>query len=147
VSEEGVRFVRNTLIKQLEEGSVMLPDGENGELVEVPLSKLGISHPVVITRNPIRSISYDSTADSPEAATANMNMRMQAEMQPEVARAPVIGPGGRKEELPPLPDPPWKLRRYDFIVQFAWKPTPKTERKNGKPADDASLDDTASVNP
>jgi hypothetical protein len=23
----------------------------------------------------------------------------------------------------------WKLRRYDFIVQFAWKPTARSARK------------------
>lgn len=146
ISEEGERFLRQTLLKELEEGSVMLPDGDNGELVEVPFSKLGISHPVVITSNPIREATYDANASTVEEATANANMlRSQAEGMLPVAPRPVAGVVRPGEEVPPLPDPPWKLRRYDFIVQFAWVPTPKTVRKNGKPAADAGLEGTAAL--
>ncbi|MEX2169607.1 MAG: type IV pilus assembly protein PilM [Pirellulales bacterium] len=148
ISEEGERFLRNTLLTELEEGSVMLPDGDNGELVEVPLSKLGISYPVVITSYPIRTVSYDPNASTVEEASTNANLlRSEAEGLTGFGNRVAQVPGRARpgEEVPPLPDPPWKLRRYDFIVQFVWVPTPKTVRKNGKPAADPALEGTAGL--
>ena len=42
-NDEGKEFIENTFFKALEEGTVQLPDGPNGELVEVPIAKLGIA--------------------------------------------------------------------------------------------------------
>ena len=57
---EGQPFLQNTFIKQLEEGSVQLPDGPNGELVDVLITDLGISHPVVVTQNKIYEVHIRS---------------------------------------------------------------------------------------
>ena len=56
-NDEGKEFIENTFFKALEEGTIQLPDGPNGELVEVPITKLGIQCPVVTTENPIVSTS------------------------------------------------------------------------------------------
>ena len=47
-SNEAGQFVNNTLIKNLKEGSVELPDGENDALIKVPMADLGISHPWLV---------------------------------------------------------------------------------------------------
>ena len=54
IQNESKRFVDNTLIKKLEEGSVELPDGPNGELIKVSFADLGISHPWVMHESKIR---------------------------------------------------------------------------------------------
>ena len=49
VGDEGEKFVTNTFLKNFETGKVKLPDGPNGELIEVPIADLGIKYPVVMT--------------------------------------------------------------------------------------------------
>ena len=126
-NDEGERFVRKTLIKNLLEQTVMLPDGDNGELVEVTMQELGITFPVIVTALPIMDVTYDPEAESEENAGR-----------------PVGGGGGYElggfegafgaESGDPEVDPEeklWKLRRYDFVIQFVWKPTPRNVRKDG----------------
>ncbi len=89
---EMAQFVNNTLIKNLEEGYVELPDGENDELVQVPLSDVGISHPWVFA--------------GPKLTDE------------------IIHPDQGVMDASPI-----ELKRYDFVVQFCWRLTPKTERR------------------
>lgn len=131
-NNESELFVRKTLISNLVSGKVDLPDGPNGETVPINIRDLGIDFPVVVTKWPIASVNYD-----PEAAS-----------QDDVARSSGggdglfdsrgggggFGPGGLggglgaanpglvKREL-------WKLRRYDFIVQFVWQPRTRSMRQ------------------
>jgi type IV pilus assembly protein PilM len=98
---EGRNFVLNTLCRELQVGNVELPDGENGALIQVPISALGISHPVIITSNRAVEQSYSAAAQD-ELANTN-------------------APGG-------APQPTWTLNRYDFTVQFVWKPVPRSTR-------------------
>jgi type IV pilus assembly protein PilM len=128
-NDEGKEFIENTFIKQLEEGSIQLPDGPGGELIEVPIAKLGVQCPVVTTENPIIDVNY-----FPEAIGGEAGMMKQS-----------VGADGQ-----PLPPKLWKLRRYDFTVQFYWKPTPRTARQNppaaaegGEPGDMAAVGDGA----
>ncbi|MEM8865324.1 MAG: type IV pilus assembly protein PilM [Planctomycetota bacterium] len=137
LDDEGARFVRKTLIKNLLQKTVMLPDGQGGELVEVPLSKLGVSYPVLVTSLPIFETTYDPNAQDDES-----NQGGARRARPAVSR--FGGPGARggaegaeAEQEPEL----WKLRRYDFIVQFVWKPTPRTVRINGDAAGEAETYD------
>ena len=50
------------------------------------------------------------------------------------------GIDGEEGEMPEM----WELRRYDFIVQFVWKPTPRKVRNGEAEADDGmdAMDDS-----
>lgn len=142
---EGESFVRETLIQNLEEGSILLPEGENGEMVEVTFEELGIDYPLVVTRSPIVEVTYDPEAEE-EGGTG-------------LGRTGFAGRGGgrgggfesEEEGIGPargigpaaVPEGPelWKLRRYDFIVQFTWQPTPRHQRQaNREGGGEESLD-------
>ncbi|MEM6330700.1 MAG: type IV pilus assembly protein PilM [Planctomycetota bacterium] len=155
LDNEGAQFVNKTLIKNLLEASVLLPDGENGELVEVPLTKLQISHPVLVTGLPILPELYDPEAE-PSAdgaggiAGGGMGMGGAMGMGGGMGMGGMgmgggiggggLGLGGAADGDGDAAEPrkPWRLRRYDFVVQFVWKPTPRNERN--KPADAAGQD-------
>ncbi|MGD9634215.1 MAG: type IV pilus assembly protein PilM [Pirellulales bacterium] len=130
--EEGKLFIEKTFFKNLEEGSVELPDGPNGELVDVPYTKLGISAPVVITENPIIDVTY-----LPDAVGGEGGRTM--------APMPVAGGRGGETAGPVIKE--WPLRRYDFTIQFYWTPTPRSARlappaaPGGEPGDTAALGD------
>lgn len=131
--DEGARFVRKTLIKNLLEGTVMLPDGEGGEMVEVPLAELGIAYPVLMTRLPILEVTYDPNASPMDESGVGVTSN-------SFRRGGIDEMGLEGEESAPEL---WNLRRYDFIIQFVWKPTPKSVRTGeAVPAEgDASLDE------
>jgi type IV pilus assembly protein PilM len=105
LDNEGGKFVNNTIVTNLEEGSVQLPDGPNGEMVDVPFKELGISFPVLVTSNRILTVPY--TPDSTGADATG-------------ERSAPAGPGIKSEN--------WRLRQYDFVVQFVWQPNPRTQR-------------------
>jgi hypothetical protein len=138
-NDEGKEFIENSFFKALEEGTVALPDGPNGELVDVPIAKLGIQFPVVTTQNPIVSVTY-----LPEAIggdTSGRSMRSpRMEGREGLSRGGVGGDGTMSE--PKI----WKLRRYDFTIQFFWKETPRSARQE-KPAGETGDEaiDTAAV--
>ena len=113
------RFVNNTLIKSLEEGSVELPDGENGELIPVLLRDVGISHPWVVAESQL----VDVTIDPEVGMLDNSSSRRYGggEGYGEF--------GGRGEEEEEEKRELIKLKRYDFVVQFCWIPTTKSTRK------------------
>ncbi|MCA9232011.1 MAG: type IV pilus assembly protein PilM [Planctomycetales bacterium] len=117
---QSAKFLSNTLIKALEEGSVELPDGENGEMIQVSFADLGISHPWVAYSGKL----WDEILD-PEADLAGNGMGARQ-----------FGRPGRPAELAAeggaVAEPESKLielKRYDFIVQFCWQPRTRAERK------------------
>jgi type IV pilus assembly protein PilM len=135
---EGKEFVDNTLVEQLENGTVMLPDGPNGEMMEVSMEELGISYPIVITKNPIYEVQY-----TPQTLS-EMEMTRRRSMGVEDTRGSTRGTRGRpraarnaEEEI--KPPEVWTLREYDFVVQFVWQPMPRSERiaKRQAPEDGA----------
>jgi type IV pilus assembly protein PilM len=132
-NNEGKEFIERTFFKKLEEGSVELPDGPNGELVEVTYKELGIQAPVVITENPIIDVDY-----FPEAIDGEPNRTAAAPMP--MARG---GRGVASEE--PVGPKIWKLRRYDFTIQFYWTPTPRTARLAPSASGDGEAGDTAAL--
>lgn len=132
-TDEGEQFVRRTLIKEILEGTIQLRDGENGEMIDVPLTDLGIAYPVVVTKLPVKTYTYDPNADSSESAGrmggmgGGMGMEMGMGMGMEAGGLGTTGAADDGFEQPER----WELRRYDFIIQFIWKPTPRNVRLNG----------------
>ena len=115
-SNEGREFIEHTLFHELEEGKVQLPDGEGGALVEVPIKDLGISYPVVITQPRIRTVNFDPEAIGSDASSS-------------VGR-PAMMSRGRNDAAADQPERKlWKLRRYDFVIQFCWQPKTRTQRR------------------
>ncbi len=137
-NDEGKEFVENTFIKSLEDGSIQLPDGPNGALIDVPIAKLGIQSAVVTTENPIIDVSY-----FPDAVGDGSGGQM-------MSRAPAMSGRGAADDGMPEAPKVWKLRRYDFTIQFYWKPTPRTARQEqpaategGESIDTVSVGDSA----
>jgi type IV pilus assembly protein PilM len=125
---EGLQFVQNTFFKNLKEGTVELPDGENGQMKQVPIKDLGISHPVVVTVNRIEDRTYQKgSADESDNEGRGAGSR-------RFATGGVTGaqPGSAPEILP--------LRQYDFVIQFCWRPQPRSQRgeKKDQPPDVAA---------
>jgi len=133
-NDEGKEFIENTFFKALDEGSVGLPDGPNNQLVEVSIQKLGIQFPVVTTENPIISVAY-----LPEATDDGSGNQRMGGMQVMAGRGAV--PAG---EAVPAGPKVWRLRRYDFTIQFLWKQTPRSARQE-KPAAAAESESTVSA--
>jgi type IV pilus assembly protein PilM len=137
VGDEGEKFVRNTLIKNLELGKVKLPDGPDGKLIEVPISDLGIKYPVVVTS--LKTNPVTLYPDTPDATGAPASSRT---IGPE-GRQPGGAAGQTAEQKG------FKLRKYRFVVQFVWQPQPRGKRlekmaqKNGAAPSTASADTTA----
>jgi type IV pilus assembly protein PilM len=133
---EGGQFVLNTLIKNLETGTVKLPDGENGALVDVPIADLGIELPTLVTREKTNTVEYlGESVDLTAGAVPNIPVAAPA--------SPELGPGG----VPGGPAPPktFKLRRYRFIVQFSWQPKPRGKRLEKMAQQKGAAPSTAAV--
>jgi type IV pilus assembly protein PilM len=109
-NKEGAGFVRDTLIKNLEEGTVMLA-GPDGREQEVKISKLGVSHPLLVETERIRPEEIDDPNAPPPAAP------------------PVRAVGGVAQRNQAVDQRPKKtVQRFDFVLQFAWKPTTFEQR-------------------
>jgi type IV pilus assembly protein PilM len=136
-SNEGREFIEHTLFHELEEGTVQLPDGDGGALVDVPIKDLGISFPVVITQPKIRTVTFlpdEINADAPNRGGRAIATREER------------GPRGRNEGAADQPEQKsWKLRRYDFVIQFCWQPKTRTQRREKPAAAGDSAAGTASA--
>lgn len=96
---EGVSFVRDTLIKNLRETKIKLVD-KNGKPEELTLKELGIGYPAVVSTSG-RIVDDEIT-----------NPNFDSKATPEGNDQPKT----------------IKLRRFDFVLQFAWQPTPRSKR-------------------
>lgn len=96
---EGVAYVRDTLIKNLRETKVKLVD-KNGKPEELTLKELGIGYPVVVSTS---GRIFDEEITNPNFS-------------------PVEGIDGNNQ---PKTIP---LRKFEFVLQFAWQPTPRSKR-------------------
>jgi len=102
--DEAAQFVRSTIIKGLlgEAGEVSVSAGPlAGQLVSV--KELGIGHPVIVASSPVKTVVVPRET----AAAAG---------EPTQPR-PELFPGAAPQE-----DPGLRLRRFDFVLQFAWRP-------------------------
>ena len=109
------RFVKNTLIKNLEEGFVELPIGNNGEMKKVSFADFGISHPWLVYGGQL----WDEEID-PEAQLAEPSLRSR--------RIPEARPGETEDDVAEEPKI-IELKRFDFIAQFCWQPRTRLERQ------------------
>jgi type IV pilus assembly protein PilM len=137
VEDEATQFVLKTLCKNLKEGTVKLPDGENGELKDIKMADLGIGYPVVVYRKKVQRVEYP--AESEEA----FQLRVAALQKPG---APQPAPGSVDPST--MQQKTFTLNRFDFIVQFMWQPTPRSVRidKEKQPAGEtAESTETAAV--
>jgi type IV pilus assembly protein PilM len=136
IGEEATQFVIKTFCKNLETGEVMLPDGEDGKLVPVKIADLGILYPTVVTRERLQRVQV--AAESLEAVAARAQQAAQ-----EMARNSTQGGAARAAAAAPVEPMSFDLRRYNFIIQFAWQPTPRSKREEKKNQPAGELTDEA----
>ena len=123
------RFVNNTLIKNLKEATVPLPDGENGKIVDVPLTDLGISHPWIAQDTKFRKVQVDLENPAGEIGTTGRRGGFsggydEGEFGEGGFNRPQTGAAADDEQESSIIE----LNRYDFVVQFFWRETPRSER-------------------
>jgi type IV pilus assembly protein PilM len=134
--EVGEEFVRSTLLRGLAglTGPVTVAAGTlSGE--QVPVKELGIGYPVIVVSSPFQTISISTGAGGSEATGMGPGGRPGRGEQPGFGR---LGPGrtgmgppgmagrpgtGQRPGATPLePDDEIQVKRYDFVIQFAWQP-------------------------
>ena len=134
------RFVNNTLIKNLEEGFVELPDGLKGKNIKVSFADLGLSHPWLVKDSEILDEIVDLEAGLGEKKGGNSGFGGGGFARG--AGAAVKTKDGEESTL-------ITLKKYSFIVQFCWKETPKSVRQEKVAArqeeEEAAQADTASL--
>ncbi|NDC63879.1 MAG: type IV pilus assembly protein PilM [Planctomycetia bacterium] len=103
--DESAQFVRSTIVKNLlGEGRTVAVSA--GPLVgqNVPVSRLGIGFPVIVSSSPIQNVKVSA----PQRAGSDVG-------RPATPDAAVAD---AREEL--------SLKRHDFVLQFSWQPTVPT---------------------
>jgi type IV pilus assembly protein PilM len=96
---EGVSYVRDTLIKNLRETKITLVD-KNGKPEELTLKELGIGYPAIVSTS---GRIFEDTIDNPSYSPAES---AQGSEQPKTIL----------------------LKKFEFVLQFAWQPTPRSKR-------------------
>jgi hypothetical protein len=97
----GSGFVRDTLMKQLRDGKVQLP-GKDGKLQEVSVKDLGIGYPVIVSEiRPPVPVTLETGEEEVSTETGRQTVKQTKTIT---------------------------LKRFDFILQFAWRPTPLSKR-------------------
>ncbi|MCH2130061.1 MAG: type IV pilus assembly protein PilM [Pirellulaceae bacterium] len=112
----GQAYVRNTLIRSLMDGTIELPDGPEGKVVEVTMEELGIRFPVLVNSPPIQKVEMPNPAFTQEIAEKIRQLRMETE---EDITAEL-------ENFPPETIP---VKGCMFTVQFCWQETPVSKRQ------------------
>ncbi|NUQ61850.1 MAG: type IV pilus assembly protein PilM [Pirellulales bacterium] len=143
---QGAEFIRNTIIRELNFGKVILPtpDGQNVE--PVSMKELGIGFPVLVDPRQTKVVTVvDPYAEpaaaapgAPGAAPAAAVGPMPGMMGAMPAGAAMPGEMSGMGAMNPNQVKVITLRRFDFIVQFCWQPTPPTARHEKKQAPPAA---------
>jgi type IV pilus assembly protein PilM len=133
---EGEQFVRTTIVRNLlgKGDEVVVAAGEkSGE--SVPVADLGIGYPVLVLSSPIRKVQVQ-TAQAAAGITGGPGFPGR----PGFPGGPGFegGTGAAADASSGLID----LKRYDFILQFVWKPTTPGS-KLPPPAADAAVEQAA----
>jgi type IV pilus assembly protein PilM len=118
-------FVKNTLIKHLNEGTVELPDGPNEAMIEVPIKDLAISHAFIVEDKKL----YEESID-PEAMAMDPTGTGGGGGRGGFDGGAAYQPGAANKLI--------KVNRYDFIVQFVWQPKTRAERAELKATREAA---------
>ncbi|MFI4874290.1 MAG: pilus assembly protein PilM [Blastopirellula sp. JB062] len=123
----GPQYVRNTLIHQLDTGTIMLDDG-TGQMIEVSMKELGISHPVIVQDSVQKKVLLDNPDYDPATMSGNNDLGEGPGMIPGMGPGGPMGPMGEVEIVPPkIP-----VKVYEFTVQFCWQETPVSKRIENK---------------
>jgi type IV pilus assembly protein PilM len=133
MSNQTLRFLRETLFKNLEEGTVKLPDGYDpqskkltGELIDVPIKDLGISRVWLVQDKALRDDVIDPDAqllaEGGTGAGFAQSMGLETAETQAAAAAEAAAPVDPMARL-------IKVKRYDFVVQFCWQPKTRTQRR------------------
>ncbi|QDU77065.1 Competence protein A [Bremerella volcania] len=115
----GAQYVRNTLIDQLDRGSVELIN-ENNEPEIVTMKELGISHPIIAMDEVPRTVQIPNPKYDPPTLGSGMADEYGAGygMTPEEPIDP------SKIEPPTI-----QVKVYRFTVQFCWRESPLSKRE------------------
>ncbi|PQO35464.1 pilus assembly protein PilM [Blastopirellula marina] len=125
----GPQYVRNTLIHQLDTGYILLDDG-SGQMIEVSMKELGISHPVIVLDSVPKTVMLDNPEFDP-ATMGGMNGDMGGPGMMQNIGGPMGPMGPMGTETPAVPSKiPVKV--YEFTVQFCWQETPLSKRIENK---------------
>ena len=111
-------FVRNTLLKELKDGSVNIGGDANQP---IRMKDLGIKYPVLVRSSDLKTVSEPNRAE-----LAKQRIRREA--------AASENPRGNEREqgretTPEVVIPDIPLERHEFTVQFCWQPTSIADRK------------------
>ncbi|MBA2115717.1 pilus assembly protein PilM [Bremerella alba] len=116
----GAQYVRNTLIDQLDRGSIELIN-ENNEPEIVSMKELGISHPIIAMDEVPRTVQITNPKYDPPAMGSGMGDEYGG------------GSYGMNSEEPIDPskiEPPTiQVKVYRFTVQFCWRESPLSKRE------------------
>jgi type IV pilus assembly protein PilM len=139
-TNDAVRFLKNTLLKNLDEGTVMLPDGADGELVEVPIKDLAITHAWLAADKSLVDEVIDPDAQLNADGTSTGYQPFGAFDGGRGGGRDDSGGGGAGGEeddalLGQPAAPRWfKVKKYEFVVQFCWQPKSRAERRTAAAA-------------
>ncbi len=111
---QGAEYVRNTLVANLESEKVILPKVDQDGVEAVSTKELGISYPVLVDPQKV----YPITVTNPNAQK-DVVARGEARVGLGAGAAAVA----KDDEGDVV-----KLRRFDFVVHFAWQPKTPSER-------------------
>ena len=149
---QGAQYVRDTLIKNLEQGQVVLPRGDAGGEELVTMKKLGIGYPIL--PNPGQIV--DDPIPNPKAQGASQlgvpgGDGMHSEEYDPGGSGFGSGSGMRRSpymrgsgtEAADAEDAIIELRRFDFEVQFSWQPKLPIERHQEQQAEQAEQENQA----
>ncbi len=136
---QGAKYVKETLMKNLENKKIKLPDGPGGAMKLVAIKDLGVGYPVIVRPWPIRSVQIrDPNADIEDPAGGEANF--------EAMRFPRADARGAVPNEGPVA-PTITLKQFDFVLQFCWQETPLSKRLKPPPkkTDDSSESGTVAV--
>lgn len=133
---QGAQYVRNTLIRNLEEGQFWI----NGKWVTA--KELGIGFPMLINPGRIQEVRVaDPYYRPPAAPTAVSGSATAGPGSPTVPGSTLMPsgvgvPGAVGSGVPGAPGDTIAgfitLRRFDFTIQFAWQPKTESEREEAR---------------
>lgn len=134
----GAQYVLITLLSKLYHGKVYLPSGEPGKGEWVTNKELGIGYPVLLDPRRVMPVRIkDPNAEAAERTKAALGQRTGPGMGPGMGAEMGSGMGGQTDQNMIT------VQRFDFVVQFCWKPTPPSERHKNKAQQAAPADGTA----
>ena len=155
----GEAFLRQTLLRNLKFGKVLLPPTLEEQRAGIPakwvtMSELGISYPVLLYVPSIVTETIINPDLYPLPANIVIDQRLQIELgqtsagggSATLSRPGSSGAGGAQPQGMTLSDfarsknmePVITVRRFDFVIQFAWEETPPSQRGKEESAENST---------